>query len=105
MKRFTVVVVLTLFGLFSAGCASKNYVRSQTGPVIDKVNELDDLTAKNTRDIKDVDTRLQRDIQQVNTKANAADQPHEKRQCNIACLGGARGIRRNHRRVHDPDVG
>ena len=74
MKRVTVFIVLGLLGLFSTGCASKNYVRSQTGPVVGQVNELDDLTAKNTREIKDVDTRVQHGIQQVNTKANQADQ-------------------------------
>jgi outer membrane protein OmpA-like peptidoglycan-associated protein len=35
---------------------------------------LDDLTAKNTTAIRDVDTRSQQGIQQVNAQANAADQ-------------------------------
>ena len=77
MRRFTLFAllsVLTLLALASVGCASKKYVRNQTGPTIDKVNELDDLTAKNTRDIKDVDTRAQQGIQQVTAKANEADQ-------------------------------
>ena len=37
--------------LFTAGCSSKNYVRSQTAPLVTKTNELDDLTAKNTNAI------------------------------------------------------
>ncbi|HET6934832.1 MAG TPA: OmpA family protein [Candidatus Angelobacter sp.] len=60
--------------IFSAGCSSKNYVRQQTQPIIDKTNQLDDLTAKNNRDIRDVDARAQQGIQGVNTKAGEADQ-------------------------------
>lgn len=59
---------------FNAGCATKNYVRNQTQPIIDKSNELDALTAKNTNAIKDVDARAQSGIQGVNQKAAAADQ-------------------------------
>lgn len=60
--------------IFSAGCSSKNYVRQQSQPIIDKTNQLDDLTAKNNRDIRDVDARAQQGIQGVNTKAGEADQ-------------------------------
>jgi outer membrane protein OmpA-like peptidoglycan-associated protein len=58
----------------SVGCSSKNYVRQQTTPIINKTNELDDLTAKNTRDIKDVDARAQAGIQAVQAKAAEVDQ-------------------------------
>jgi OOP family OmpA-OmpF porin len=74
MKSFTLFGLLALFAFASVGCATKTYVRNETAPTINKVNELDDLTAKNTRDIKDVDARAQQGIQQVNTKAAAADQ-------------------------------
>jgi OmpA-OmpF porin, OOP family len=60
--------------MFSSGCASKKYVRQQTQPIIDKSNELDTLTAKNTNAIRDVDARAQQGIQGVNDKATAADQ-------------------------------
>jgi outer membrane protein OmpA-like peptidoglycan-associated protein len=60
--------------LATVGCASKNYVRQQTTPLINKTNELDDLTAKNTKDIKDVDARAQAGIQQVQAKADEVDQ-------------------------------
>ena len=59
---------------FSSGCATKNYVRKQSEPIIDKSNQLDELTAKNTNAIKDVDARAQSGIQGVNQKAAAADQ-------------------------------
>jgi OmpA-OmpF porin, OOP family len=60
--------------LATAGCTTKNYVRKQTEPIIDKTNSLDELTAKNTTAIKDVDARAQQGIQGVNDKAAAADQ-------------------------------
>jgi outer membrane protein OmpA-like peptidoglycan-associated protein len=58
----------------SIGCTTKNYVRQQTTPLINKTNELDDLTAKNSKDIKDVDQRAQAGIQAVQTRANEVDQ-------------------------------
>ena len=60
--------------MFSSGCATKNYTRQQTQPIIDKSNELDALTAKNTNAIRDVDTRAQQGIQGVNQKTSEADQ-------------------------------
>ncbi|HEX5433073.1 MAG TPA: OmpA family protein [Candidatus Angelobacter sp.] len=60
--------------VFSVGCSTKNYVRKQTEPIIDKTNQLDDLTAKNNRDIRDVDARAQKGIQGVNEKTAEADQ-------------------------------
>jgi OOP family OmpA-OmpF porin len=58
----------------SLGCSTKNYVREQTTPLINKTNELDDLTAKNSKDIKDVDQRAQAGIQAVQAQAAAVDQ-------------------------------
>jgi len=60
--------------LFTSGCTTKNYVRSQTEPVIQKTNELDDATAANNRAIHDVDTRAQAGIQQAQNSANQAQQ-------------------------------
>jgi OmpA-OmpF porin, OOP family len=75
MDRFSVLAGLVIGSLpFTVGCATKNYVRSEVTPVINNVNELDDQTAKNTRDIRDVDARAQQGIQQVTSKATAADQ-------------------------------
>jgi outer membrane protein OmpA-like peptidoglycan-associated protein len=58
----------------TVGCTSKNYVKNQTTPLINKTNELDDLTAKNTRDIKDVDARAQAGIQAINAKTSEVEQ-------------------------------
>ncbi len=75
MKRFSIFALVVATALpFSVGCASKKYVRNQTAPVVNKVNELDDLTARNTRDIRDVDARAQQGIQAVQAKASAADE-------------------------------
>jgi len=74
MNRTSLTVLLAMSMAASVGCASKNYVRQQTTPLINKTNELDDLTAKNSKDIKDVDARAQAGIQQVQAKAAEADQ-------------------------------
>lgn len=66
--------MLALAVAASIGCTTKNYVRQQTTPLINKTNELDDMTAKNSRDIKDVDQRAQAGIQAVQARANEVDQ-------------------------------
>jgi outer membrane protein OmpA-like peptidoglycan-associated protein len=58
----------------SVGCTSKNYVKQQTTPLINKTNELDDMTAKNSKDIKDVDARAQAGIAAVNAKTADVEQ-------------------------------
>ncbi len=74
MNRTLLTVAMAVATLVSVGCSSKNYVKQQTTPLINKTNELDDLTAKNTNAIKDVDARAQAGIQEVQTKAAAIDQ-------------------------------
>jgi OmpA-OmpF porin, OOP family len=74
MNRTWLTVLLAASTLASVGCASKNYVRQQTTPLINKTNELDDLTAKNSKDIKDVDSRAQAGIQTVQAKAAEVNQ-------------------------------
>ena len=54
--------------------ARKKYVARQTQPIRDRINELDELTAGNTKQIKDVDSRAQQGIQLASAKANEADQ-------------------------------
>lgn len=73
MNRTSLTLLLALAVASTIGCSSKNYVRQQTTPLINKTNELDDLTAKNTRDIKDVDQRAQAAIQQVQAKTAEVD--------------------------------
>jgi len=73
-NRSMLVLVAGAAMVFNAGCSTKKYVRNETAPVINKTNELDDLTAKTTKDIRDVDARSQQGIQGVNDKAATADQ-------------------------------
>ena len=54
--------------------ARKKYVQRQTGPIRDRINELDELTASNSKMIKDVDSRSQEGIRLASAKANEADQ-------------------------------
>src|SRR5277367_2277624 len=60
--------------LLTAGCSTKNYVRSQTTPIIQKTNELDDATAANNRAIQSTNERAQSGIQQAQQSANTATQ-------------------------------
>lgn len=54
--------------------ARKKWVNRQVSPVKDRVNELDQLQAKNSNDIKDVDSRSQAGIKNAMNAANTADQ-------------------------------
>jgi OmpA-OmpF porin, OOP family len=60
--------------VLASGCSTKNYVRNQTAPLVQKTNELDDATATNNRDIHSVDERAQAGIQQAQASANQANQ-------------------------------
>jgi len=74
MTRTSLTILLAASMLATVGCSSKNYVKQQTTPLINKTNELDDLTAKNTKDIKDVDARAQAGIAAVNVKTADVEQ-------------------------------
>jgi OmpA-OmpF porin, OOP family len=66
------VAALVLAGV--TGCSTKNYVRNQTAPLVDHTNKLEDKTAENNRNIKDVDQRAQSGIQQAQGAATTAQQ-------------------------------
>jgi len=71
MNRVPLVSLLIAIGLLSSvGCATKKYVQNQVTPINNKIGELNDITAKNTNDIKTVDGKAQQGIE----AANAADQ-------------------------------
>ncbi|SRR5579871_355583 len=74
MTRTSLAICLAVMTAATVGCTSKNYVKQQTTPLINKTNELDDMTAKNSRDIKDVDARAQAGIQAVNAKTADVEQ-------------------------------
>ncbi len=56
------------------GCSSKNYVRSQTAPIVQQTNDLDTKTAADHRTITDTDERATKGISGAMTAANGADQ-------------------------------
>jgi outer membrane protein OmpA-like peptidoglycan-associated protein len=53
--------------------ARKKYVNRQLDPIRGRVNELDELTAKNSRMIAEVDARATEGIRNAMSKANEAD--------------------------------
>jgi outer membrane protein OmpA-like peptidoglycan-associated protein len=54
--------------------ARKQWVKRQTDPLNDRLGELDELSGRNARDIKDVDSRAQAGIRQAQSTADAANQ-------------------------------
>jgi outer membrane protein OmpA-like peptidoglycan-associated protein len=54
--------------------ARKKWVKKQIDPINDRLTELDEVNAKNARDIKDVDERAQSGIRRAQSSADAANQ-------------------------------
>jgi OmpA-OmpF porin, OOP family len=60
--------------LLTNGCSSKKYVRSQTQPLIQQTNELDDQTATNNRNLKNLDEKTTAGIGKAQSSADSAQQ-------------------------------
>jgi outer membrane protein OmpA-like peptidoglycan-associated protein len=60
--------------LGATGCATKNYVRTQTAPLIEHTDQLDAKTAANNQQIRAVDERAQSGIKQAQGAADTATQ-------------------------------
>ncbi|HEX4756800.1 MAG TPA: flagellar motor protein MotB [Terracidiphilus sp.] len=54
--------------------ARKVWVRKQTDPINNRLSELDEVNAKNAKDIQDVDSRAQAGISKAQSAADAANQ-------------------------------
>jgi len=63
-----------LVNLITHPFANKKYVQRQVTPIRDRINELEQITAENGRQIKDADTRAQQGIQAASEKTSLADQ-------------------------------
>ena len=63
-----------IVNLVSHPMARKSYVQRQIRPIRDRLNELDALTAANSKMIKNVDGSAQQGIQLVSAKTTEADQ-------------------------------
>jgi OOP family OmpA-OmpF porin len=59
---------------FTVGCSTKNYVRSQTAPLVTQTNDLDTKTAADHRAITDTDERAKTGIAGAQSAAGTADQ-------------------------------
>ncbi|MGD0478790.1 MAG: OmpA family protein [Terracidiphilus sp.] len=62
---------LVAFGV--TGCATKNYVKTQTGPLITHTDQLDQKSADNNRAIHDVNDRAQAGITKAQSSADSAN--------------------------------
>ncbi|MGD0912670.1 MAG: OmpA family protein [Terracidiphilus sp.] len=60
--------------LGATGCATKNYVKTQTAPIIQKTGEVENQTAENNRQIHNVDESAQAGIKQAQSSADTANQ-------------------------------
>src|ERR1700680_200083 len=70
----TVALASAFVIVFTVGCSTKNYVRSQTTPIIQQTNELDTKTAADHRNIQDTDERAKTGIAGAQSAAGTADQ-------------------------------
>ena len=79
--RFNRIEVLGLAAslavVVASGCATKNYVRTQTVPLVEHTDQLDTKTAANNQQVHAVDDRAQAGIKQAQGSADAANQNAE----------------------------
>jgi OmpA-OmpF porin, OOP family len=97
MNRATLMSLLVMVGLMSTvGCATKGYVRNQVTPINNKIDELNDITAKNTQGIHDADSKAQQGItaaDAANQKASAAGDSANQANQGVARVGnGLNGL-------------
>ncbi|MGB6973991.1 MAG: OmpA family protein [Terracidiphilus sp.] len=59
--------------LSTTGCATKNWVHTQTAPLIQHTGQLEEKTEANARELNDVDQRAQTGINQAQGAADAAN--------------------------------
>jgi outer membrane protein OmpA-like peptidoglycan-associated protein len=70
LKFVLITAALTAVGV--TGCATKNYVRTQTVPLVEHTDQLDAKTAANGQEIRDVDGRAQAGIGHAQGSADSA---------------------------------
>jgi outer membrane protein OmpA-like peptidoglycan-associated protein len=77
MTMYRVGAVAVAAGLVVAGmtgCATKNYVRTQTAPLVEHTDQLDAKTSANNQQLHDVDARAQAGITHAQGAADTATQ-------------------------------
>jgi OOP family OmpA-OmpF porin len=103
MTRKILVSLTVAVGLISSvGCATKKYVQNQVTPINNKISELNDITAKNSQDIKDVNGKAQQGIdaastadQKAGAAAGSAEQANQQATRVGAGLNGLQGTVEN----------
>jgi outer membrane protein OmpA-like peptidoglycan-associated protein len=70
-------VAASLAVLGASGCATKNYVKTQTAPLVQHTDQLDAKAADNNKQIHAVDDRAQAGIGKAQSAADAANQNAE----------------------------
>ena len=74
LRHATLIAAAGFLMVSGSGCSSKKYVRSQTAPLVQKTNELDDQTAANNRNLQNANDRATSGIGQAQQSANTANQ-------------------------------
>jgi outer membrane protein OmpA-like peptidoglycan-associated protein len=72
LRVLTFGLAASFAALSFSGCATKNYVRNQTAPLVDHADQLDQKTADNARRIHEVDANAQTGIGHAQGSADAA---------------------------------
>jgi outer membrane protein OmpA-like peptidoglycan-associated protein len=67
------IAAVSLAAFVATGCATKNYVRSQTAPLVEHSDQLDTKTAANNEKLHDVDQRAQAGIRDAQSAADSAN--------------------------------
>ena len=71
-NALTAATAAAMVLLLGTGCSSKKYVRSQTAPLVQKTNELDDQTAANNRNLQNANDKATQGISKAQQSADAA---------------------------------
>ena len=75
MQRFGYVWMAAALAVASvSGCSTKNYVRTQTQPLVEHTDQLDKTTSANNQQLRDVDSRAQAGITRAQGAADTAAQ-------------------------------
>ncbi len=73
-KAVAALAAASVVLVLGSGCSSKKYVRSQTAPLVQKTNELDDQTAANNRNLQNANDKATQGISTAQQAANTASQ-------------------------------
>lgn len=97
IRQFGVAGLVAGFALAGmTGCLTKNYVHTQTTPLVEHTDKLENQTAANNRMIHDVNDRAQSGISHVQGVADAANQnaQNSSRQADNAQLQADNAVHR-----------